>query len=214
MDENIKIYPTRHEIQARARDAKKHAVDYSDMVRNVIIMVVVAIIASIATGIITTAKLKKKYEKELVTERFRVEQEVAARMRSEYGVDEAEAEALAMQDEARTIAKVLYPMQYNSDLGLRSAAWCVLNRVDSQWYPGTVYDVCSQDSQWMGWSDDNPVVERLYNIALEAVTQWHSGIHAVSTEFLFLDWNTREITLRSKFETGRGCHYWYEEDWT
>ena len=108
---------------------------------------------------------------------------------------------------------MLYPMQYNSDNGLKSACWCALNRVSSQWYPNSVYDVCAQEKQWMGWSDNNPVIERLYKIAFDAVTQWHKGIHAVGSDFLFLDWNTKEITLRTTFEAGKGCHYWYEDDW-
>lgn len=212
MDENVKVWsPSRHEIQATRRG--KFAKQHRDIVMNAFIMLAAVMIGCLLTGWRVSATLKKQFARELTEERFRVEQEVSARYRSEYGVDAAEQEGLVMQEEAMTLAKMLYPMQYNNDAGLRSACWCALNRVDSQWYPDSVYDVCAQDSQWMGWSDDNPVVERLYNIALDAVTQWHKGIHAVGTEFLFLDWNTKEITLRTKYEGGYGCHYWYESDW-
>ena len=216
MDENVKVWnPGRHErrTERRGLDVKRFARQNRDIVRNVVIMVATVLVACLLTGWRTTVKLRSEFEDQLRAERFRVEQEVASRMRAEYGVDEAEAQALAMQEEAMTLAKMLYPMRNNTDLGLKSACWCAINRVDSQWYPNTIDEVCAQDRQWMGWSEDNPVVERLYNIALEALIQWHKGIHAVGADYLFLDWNTKEITLRTTFEGGRGCHYWYEEDW-
>lgn len=215
MDENVKVWnPTRQEIQAsyRSHEIKKSAAQYSDIVRNVVIMIAAMIIASIATGIFTTARLKKEYEQELVAERFRVEQAVAARMRDEYGVTEAEAAEIQMQENAKVIAKVLYPMANNKKNGLRSAVWCVLNRVDNNVYGDDIYSVCSAKAAFMGWSDDNPVLDNLYQIALHELRVWNSGIRPMSDKFVFLDWNKKEITLRDQFEE-RGAHIWTEEDW-
>lgn len=215
MDENVKVWsPTQHATRQEIQASRKRATaNYRDMMMNAAIMLFAVLIGCLITGWRVSAKLKAQYTREIMEERFKVEQEVSARYRSEYGIDAAEAENLVMQEEARMLAKMLYSMQYNSDAGLKSACWCALNRVDSQWYPNSIAEVCAQDKQWMGWSEDNPVVERLYNIALDAVTQWHKGIHAVGTDFLFMDWNTKEITLRTKYEGGYGCHYWYESDW-
>jgi len=219
MDENVKVWSppqkTRHEIQERKTDvkrSKRSAARYNDIIRNAAIMVAVAILSSVVTGISTTAKLKREFETELVQERFRVEQEVSARMRTEYGVDEAEAAELELQEEAKTIAKVLYPMANNKRDGLRSAVWCVLNRVDSASYADDIYSVCSANKAFMGWSDDNDVVDSLYQIALHELRVWKSGVRPMSNKYVFLDWNTREITLRDQFEE-RGAHIWTEDDW-
>lgn len=217
MDE-VKVWnPSRHEIQERnremSRDKRKATrARYNDMIRNTAIMVAVAILSSVVTGISTTSKLKKQFESELVQERFRVEQEVSARMRSEYGVDEAEAAELSLQEDAKIIAKVLYPMANNKRDGLRSAVWCVLNRVDSSSYADDIYSVCSASKAFMGWSDDNDVVDSLYQIALHELRVWKSGVRPMSNKFVFLDWNTMEITLRDQFEE-RGAHIWTEDDW-
>ena len=213
MDENIREWVPRREVQRRGLDFNRFARQNRDILMNATIVIVMILVACLLTAWRTTAKLKKEFEVELKVQRFEVEQEVTARMRAEYGVDEAEAQAIATQNEAMSLAKMLYPMRNNTDLGLKSACWCAINRADSQWYPDTIEGVCAQDQQWMGWSEDNPVVERLYNIALEALTQWHGGIHAIGTDYLFLDWTPKEITLRTTYEGGRGCHYWYEEDW-
>lgn len=214
MDEKIRVWsPVKEKSERRGIDLKRFVRQNPDIVMNVAIIVVSVIVACIVTSCVTTARLKHDFAEQLREERVRVEQDVTVRLRAEYGVDEAEAAATAMQSEARALAKMLYPMRNNTDAGLKSACWCAINRVDSQQYPGTVQGVCAQDRQWMGWSEDNPVIERLYNIAYEALRQWHGGIHAVSTDFLFLEWTPQEITIRTTFEGGRGCHYWYEEDW-
>jgi len=215
MDENVKVWSPKHEVEISKEKKEKickKVSRYSDIIRNVAIMVIVAILASVVTGIRTNARLKKKYEADLIMERFRVEQEVAARMRVEYGLDEAEAAELEMQENAKIIAKVLYPMANNKRDGLRSAVWCVLNRVDSPNYADDIYSVCSAKQAFMGWSDDNDVVDSLYQIALHELKVWNSGVRPMSNKFVFLDWTTREITLRDQFEV-RGAHIWTEEDW-
>lgn len=197
----------------RGLDMRKFAEQNREIVRNIVIMVVVALVACIITGIGTSARLKKKYEMRIASEVSRARQELTLQYRSEYGLDEADALAKTIDSEAKYLAKMLYPMQYNTDEGLKSACWCAINRVGSKWYPDTIQEVCEQKEQWMGWSDENPVVERLYNIASEQLRLWHNGVHAIGTDYVFLSWNSKEITLRTTYEGGSGCHYWYEEDW-
>lgn len=199
--------------EIRGLDFKRFVEQNRDIVRNIAIMLVFALVACIITGIGTASKLKKKYEIMLGSEVARVEQEVTAQMRAEYGVDEAEARVKAIEEEAKMLAKMLYPMQYNTDDGLKSACWCAINRADSKWYPDSIQEVCEQKEQWMGWSDENPVIERLYNIAFQQLSLWHNGVHAIGTDFLFLSWTSKDITLRTTYEGGAGCHYWYESDW-
>ena len=215
MDENVKVWtPSRQEIHAERRglDVKRFARQNRDIVRNMTIMVIMVLVACILTGWRTTVRLKKEFETQLRIERFQAEQEVSARMRSEYGVDEAEAAEIEMQENAKIIAKVLYPMANNKRNGLRSAVWCVLNRVDNPNYADDIYSVCSADQAFMGWSDGNDVVDRLYQIALHELKVWKSGVRPMSNKFVFLDWNMKEITLRDQFEN-RGAHIWTEEDW-
>ena len=184
-----------------------------EIVRRVLIilflMAVTAVIAIEATEHRMGAEMKKQVQ----IARIEASQETEERVKQQLGYYEQQTQASIASAEAQEIAKVLYGMQYNTDEGLRSACWCVINRVESSLYPDTVAEVCAQKSQFMGWSDKNPVVQRLYNIALAEVGKWHNGIHAVGPEFIYLEWTSKEITLRTTFDGGRGCHYWYESDW-
>lgn len=158
----------------------------------------------------TIEEMETEFSARLDQERARIEEELKA----EYGFDLIDQQKDAIELEAETIAKLLYPMQYNTDKGLRSACWCVFNRADSEGYPGSVESVCTQKDQWMGWSEDNPVIDRLYRIAKQELEVWHKETRRpMSTEYVFLEWNSKSITLRTKFEGGYGNHVWYEDDW-
>ena len=178
----------------------------------VVLLVALVLIPCLVVKHNTTVKLKKEFEVQLAEAMSQVEQATVDRLAVQYGTVEDAAAKAAMDSEARTLAKMLYAYQHNTDAGLKSACWCALNRVDSKYYPNTVQEVCEQKSQWMGWSEDNPVTQRLYDIAYEQIALWHDGIHAISSEFVYMEWIPSEITLRTNF-TGKG-HFWYEEDWS
>lgn len=205
--------PRRREKKMRL-DLAKFVRQNGDIVRNVAIMIIAVVIGCIITYWRTSDVLEKRYEMQLKTEVFKAEQNLASRMRDEYGVTEAEAAALQMEEEAKIIAKVLYPMRNNKERGLRSAVWCVLNRVDNplEMYPDDVYSVCSQKSAFMGWDENNAILDNLYNIALKEVRVWHNGVRPMGTEFVILYWDSREIILRDQIQE-HGAHVWTEDDW-
>lgn len=119
-----------------------------------------------------------------------------------------ESRAAAMKADCTEIAKVLYGIRSNSKDDLRTAIWCVLNRVDNAGYPGNVADVCKQSGQWMGYSEENPVVDELYSLAYEQVEIWFGGIRPVSPDYIYMNWSPTEITLRDNWENGSRTHYW------
>lgn len=78
----------------------------------------------------------------------------------------------------------------------------------------TISEVVYQKDQWMGFADDNPIVQRLRDIAVEQLRIYYSGSALpMSPEYVFMSWSSSEITLRSTFDGKGGCHYWYESDW-
>ncbi len=115
-----------------------------------------------------------------------------------------------MEKEAEFIAKVIYGIaRHLSPECQRAVVWCILNRVESAFYPNSVIEVCEQAQQWMGYSSDNPVVEELYNLALEELKIWYKDGHRpMSNEYLYLSWSSSEIILRDTFEEGKYTHYW------
>lgn len=114
------------------------------------------------------------------------------------------------RSEAEAVARVLYGTAlHNSEDGQRAVVWCIINRVESSLFPDSVVEVCQQDSQWMGYSDGNPILKNLYDLADEELSNWrNNGYRTISPDYLFLTWSRDEITLRTTFEETPRTHYW------
>ena len=123
----------------------------------------------------------------------------------EYGGDIAQIER-----EAECISKVLYGMARNhSAADQRAVVWCILNRVEHHSHPSTIAEVCKQPKQWINYSDDNPVLEDLYDLALTELKIWHNDGHRpMSNDYIYLTWSSKEILLRDTFEESKNTHYW------
>ena len=114
-----------------------------------------------------------------------------------------------LQQEAEYIARVLYGnARNNSERDQRTLVWCILNRVDSPAYPNTVKEVCQQAKQWMGYSDDNPILNNLYEVAKKELETWHSGYRPVNLDYIYMSWSSKEIVLRDTYETSKTTRYW------
>lgn len=114
-----------------------------------------------------------------------------------------------LKQEGEYLARMLYGTALNHDeRDQRTAIWCALNRVDSPGFPGSVKEVCQQESQWIGYSDDNPVLTNLYNLAIEELTTWHNNYRPVSEDYVYMSWSSKEIKLRDTFEKSDGTRYW------
>ena len=221
MDEKLTIWePKASKAKHAAYDGRNQKNDIRKFFRQnpevVTRLLILALIVSVFVSCaevkrVTTRELEEYYTEEIAAVRFRTEQEVLARVKEQYGINEENARAEMMEEDAKTLAKVLYPMRDNKVNGLRSAVWCVLNRVDSRNYADDIYAVCSKDQAFMGWSDDNPVLDNLYQIALKEVQVWKSGVRPMDTGFVFLNWTPREIVIFDSFDGH--AHKWLESDW-
>ena len=138
-----------------------------------------------------------------------MEQDTIARVKEQYGINAQNAEKTLIEEQAKIVTKVLYPMRNNREVGLHLACWAVFNRVDHLRYSDDLLSVCSADQAFMGWSENNPVLEDLYNIALEEVTRWHSGVRPMDTGYVYLYWTPNEIYLFDDYG-----HKLFESDWS
>ena len=132
------------------------------------------------------------------------EEEIQA-LRAEY--ENLTPEELLKQ-EGEFLARMLYAYRNNSERDQRTAIWCALNRVDSPGFPNSVKEVCQQESQWMGYSDDNPILNDLYNLAIEELTTWHNNYRPVNKDYVYMSWSSKEIKLRDTYEKSNSTRYW------
>ena len=114
-----------------------------------------------------------------------------------------------MKQEGEYLARMLYGTALNHDeRDQRTAIWCALNRVDSPGFPDSVKEVCQQESQWIGYSDDNPILNDLYNLAIEELTTWHNNYRPVNKDYVYMSWSSKEIKLRDTYEKSNSTRYW------
>ena len=182
----------------------------------ILLCVIIAITATIRQSI----KDKAKYEAMMETQRAELVAEYEAQIaeivieyQDQIGTITYEYEhgtsKSAIEKEAEFVAKVLYgtAASHNS-IDQRTAVWCILNRVDHSSFPDTVQEVCQQSSQWIGYSDDNPIIDSLYEIAMNELTIWHNGRRPVSEDYVYMSWSSNEIMLRNTYKQNNSTRYW------
>lgn len=182
--------------------------------RPVLLLFLLVFLGSIVAARITLANdMRIEAEQTAAAEALRLDQEKQEAIRAAtIAAEQAKAQeaAAAARADREAVARVLYgtALHHSAD-AQRAVCWCIINRTESSLYPNTITEVCAQPSQWMGYADDNPVIESLYKIADEVLSGWQSGgYRAVSPDYLFLSWTADEIILRTTFSEGRNTHYW------
>ena len=202
-----------------SKKKRKHSKQYRiAMVQRAIVAILILTLAIMITSITQRVKYENRikeinelHQEEMIALRVELqdqyESEIAAIEKYyEYGGDVSQIER-----EAEWIAKVMYGMAKpdHKDSDLRAIVWCILNRVDNKAYSGEVQAVCQQKSQWMGYSDDNPVIAKLYDIALTELKKWHGdSVRPMSADYVYLTWSSKEILLRDTFAENRSTNYW------
>ena len=202
-----------------SKKKRKHSKQYRiAMVQRAVVAILILALAIMITSITQRVKYENRikeinelHQEEMIALRIELrdeyESEIAAIEKYyEYGGDVSQIER-----EAEWITKVMYGMAKpdHKDSDLRAIVWCILNRVDNKAYPGEVQAVCQQKSQWMGYSDDNPVIAKLYDIALAELKKWHGdAVRPMSADYVYLTWSSKEILLRDTFAENRSTNYW------
>jgi hypothetical protein len=182
-----------------------------------VVCVLVVVIAVMITAVNQRAKYEKQIEDLKVTHAEEMEalrdelygdyvsQMAEMKQYYEYGGDVSQIER-----EAEYIAKVIYGTAKNhADSDKKAVVWCILNRVEHHSHPDTVAEVCEQPKQWMGYSDDNPVLTENYDLALAELKIWHGDGHRpMSNDYIYMSWSSKEIILRDTFEETKKTNYW------
>ena len=188
---------------------------------NKITKVVIYILILAISVTVTSTRQRVKYEKQIEEINTAYKEKLSAlriELTDDYESKMAELERYyeyggnitQIEKEAECIAKVLYGTARNhADSDKRAVVWCILNRVEHYSHPDTIAEVCEQPKQWVGYSNENPVLTDLYDLALSELKTWHNGGHRpMSNDYIYLSWSSKEIVLRDTFEENNNTHYW------
>ena len=202
-----------------SKKRRKHSKQYRiAMIQRAVVAILILTLAIMITSITQRVKYENRikeinaaHEEDMIALRIELRDQYESEIAEiekyyEYGGDITEIER-----EAQFIAKVMYGVYRpeHNDSHLRAVAWCIFNRVDNPAYPNSVQAVCQQAKQWMGYSDDNPVIAKLYDIALTELKSWHNGVpRPMTADYVYMNWSSREIYLRNTFVEDRNTSYW------
>lgn len=107
-----------------------------------------------------------------------------------------------------------------SDMQKAAVVWCVLNRVDNEhpYYPDDIISVVTQQYQFTGWNEDQPVIDELVDIVMDVLGRWEAERRGkvnvgrvLPVEYLWFYGQTSTNYFRDSYETTENTNIW---DWS
>ena len=93
---------------------------------------------------------------------------------------------------------------------LRTYGWNMCFRASSRNYPDTIEGVVAQANQYMGYSEDNPIVDWKLQLATEITTAYFNGEWPETDKYIYAEWDgSGKIILRDEYQAGRNTTYWW-----
>ena len=147
-------------------------------------------------------------EQELIEERARIWEEDQARIAT-LEAEKRNAEAArkaAIEEDTILMAKFFAGIDGfvenwgYSDRDIRTYGECVINRVINKSFPNTIAEVIMQENQWVGFSENNQVIEKYYQIASVVVNNYYDDtIRPCSSAYCWVDLNKNGCWLMSEY---------------
>ena len=160
---------------------------------------------------------KAEEEAQIAWEQQKAEAEALEQQR----IDEelAEQRSLAEQQLADTtlMAKLLagingFVENYGySDGDLRTYAECVINRVidRAHGFPNTIAEVITQESQWVGFSESNQVIDKYNKIAQQVVGDYYNGaVRPCSSDYCWVELRRDGCWLKNEYKDSPYVKTW------
>ena len=132
-------------------------------------------------------------------------------------VEKVEA-VIISENDAVVLAKMAWGEARGcSDMEVAATMWCVLNRVDNS--GKSVIEVITAPGQFYGYSENHPVDERLYKLAVDVLTRWENEKQGLSPEesgrvlpkgYLFFHGSNGQNHFRDQYNHDNAI-YW---DWS
>jgi len=204
--------------QTRSRKRRKVRKD-SLVVLMVFLLLVTSVLAITVVALNARSEETETNEKVEITEAVKVanpdipaiEENHPAVVTEEKAQSEPKKSAPKYTDEeVYAIAKTVYgeALVTGSDTEMAAVAWCILNRVDSSVYPNTIIGVVTQNRQFHGYNEDNPVTEHLEWLVRDVLDRWYSekegnknSGRVLPSDYLYFDGDGRHNHFRTDWKS-------------
>ena len=147
----------------------------------------------------------------------RAEEEAREQQRQAELLAQQQAKAAQQENERVLVAKLLagidsFVEKYGYSEGdIKTYAECVINRVinNKSGFGNTISEVVLQKSQWVGFSEDNQLIDKYYKIASEVVNNYYSGaVRPCSSDYCWAELRRDGIYLKNEFTDSKYVRTW------
>lgn len=123
------------------------------------------------------------------------------------------SEEAVMNAEATELARAFYGIRLFVDKygyterDFKTYARCIFNRADSG--NGKIIEIIKREGQFLGYSENNPVIDEYFNMALEFIKEWHSETtKPCDSSFQFAELNSDGIWLKNDINANGYARRW------
>ena len=124
------------------------------------------------------------------------------------------SEEYVMKQEATAAAKALFPVQnfvekyHYGESDLLTYLRCMANRADAA--GTTLAEVVAEPQQFLGYSDNNPVLTEYYDLAYRFVNEWrHEETKPCDSSYQWAELTPTGIYLRNEFKADGYARRWH-----
>lgn len=115
------------------------------------------------------------------------------------------------KQEASAFAKLMSGLKlygYSTD-DFRTLAQGVACRVANPGYPDTIVEVIEQPKQWPGYSDNNEVTQKDFDLAMKILAELDAQeLPPISSDYVYASFERDGISLRDTWEIGTRTKFW------
>lgn len=176
----------------------------------VCIFVVMLIIALGNIGIQNHIAAAERAKEELRQQQILAEQQILLAQEEAKRLAEEQAEQEQREQDTILMAKLLagidsFVENYGySDGDLKTYLECPINRAIDQrnGFANSLSEVILQSGQWVGFSENNQVIDRYYKLASAVVNDYYDGANRpCSSDYLWAELNREGIWLKNSYDS-------------
>lgn len=187
---------------------KKHSILLGAVLFLVLYTLIVTSIARHNAIQETTEELSIKYQAE-----YDSKLQAYIDEQTQLALESAEAkQKTEMERKATCMAKAAYGVRKIASgiSDIRTYYWSMFCREHNSTFPNDIEQVVSQPNQYMGYSENNPVLEEYYQAALEELETFYNGRWPITDDYVYCGWDSNgHFELRNEFIEGKSTRTWY-----
>jgi Sec-independent protein translocase protein TatA len=184
----------------------------------VCILVAVLIIVLGDMSIQNRIAAAERAKEELRQQQIQAEQQILLEQEEAKRLAEEQAEREQREQDTILMAKLLsgidgFVENYGYSEGdLATYLECPINRVidKSHGFPNTLSEVILQENQWVGFSENNQVIDKYYKLASTVVNNYYDGKNRpCSSDYLWAELNREGIWLKNSYDSSYARRWRY-----